>query len=199
MIENEIAIDNSKRLRFELGRKVNHVGMGILFIFILFYFGRIPLLYFLIVLLLTGSIIIFLMHRGRRMPIASWMVDRFEREEARFPGYGAFWYVVGSLLLVLSVADPNEIASAVVVLALGDAAATLFGIRNGRHRHRYNPEKTVEGTAAFFIFSLPACIFSGWEGAALAALGAIVESLPLPVDDNLTIPLAAILFFSLAS
>jgi dolichol kinase len=35
----------------------------------------------------------------------------------------------------------------------------------------------------------------GWVGVALAALTAIVESLPSPIDDNLFIPVAAALFF----
>lgn len=195
MIDDE----NSTGLRFELGRKVSHIFIGFIFIFILFYFGRDVLIDFLIIFLLFGSVIIIAMHRGLRIPVASWMVDRFERKNVRFPGYGAFWYIVGSLLLALFTAGTNQIASAILILALGDAAATIFGLAAGRQRHRhfYNQEKTLEGSVAFFLFSLPAVMLLGWQGVALAALTTVVESLPLPVDDNLSIPLTAAIFFNL--
>jgi len=38
-------------------------------------------------------------------------------------------------------------------------------------------------------------MFVGWMGIALAALAAIVESLDTPVDDNVLIPVTAIIFF----
>ena len=116
------------------------------------------------------------MQQGRKIPIADWFEEKFERENVRFPGYGAFWYVVGTLLLALSLNSANEIAAAIVALAAGDSAATIFGIR-GRHPLPYNRIKTVEGSVAFFVFSLPACLFVGWMGIALAAIAAIVESL----------------------
>ncbi len=199
--EKKPAVENGqcviKRLRFELGRKANHISIGIVFIFILYYFGRSLLLIFITFFLFFGSAIIIFINRGRKIPVATLMVERFERKNAAFAGCGAFWYMMGSLLLVLFIPDSHEIASAIIALALGDAAATIFGIRNGRHRHFYNSEKTVEGSAAFFIFSLPACILLGWTGAVFAALMAVVESLPLPADDNLTIPAASIIFFEI--
>jgi dolichol kinase len=137
---------------------------------------------------------IVLMQKGRKIPVANWFEETFEREDVRFPGYGAFWYVVGTLLLALSLGNVNEIAAAIVTLAAGDSAATIFGIQ-GRHSLPYNRRKTVEGSVAFFVFCLPACLFVGWIGIALAALAAVVESLSTPVDDNLLIPITAILFF----
>ncbi|MHB8120371.1 MAG: hypothetical protein ACYDHX_16905 [Methanothrix sp.] len=137
---------------------------------------------------------IVLMRQGRKIPIADWLEETFERENVRFPGYGAFWYVVGALLLALFLDSADEIAAAIVALAAGDSAATIFGIR-GRHPLPYNRIKTMEGSIAFFVFSLPACIFVGWIGIALAALAAAVESLATPMDDNLLIPITTILFF----
>ena len=141
-----------------------------------------------------GCILIFMMQRGRKIPIADWFEEKFERENVRFPGYGAFWYVAGTLLLALSLGNVNEIAAAIVTLAVGDSAATIFGIR-GRHPLPYNRIKTTEGSVAFFVFSLPAYLFVGWMGVALAATAAAAESLGTPVDDNLLIPITAILFF----
>ena len=180
---------------FELRRKLFHFFFGLFLIFILFYSGRRNLIIFLSFVFIMGCIMIILMRQGRKIPIADWFEEKFERENVRFPGYGAFWYVVGTLLLVLSLNNANEIAAAIVTLAAGDSAATIFGIQ-GRHSLPYNRIKTVEGSVAFFVFSLPACLFVGWIGIALAAIAAAVESLDTPIDDNLLIPVAAILFFA---
>jgi dolichol kinase len=180
--------------KFELRRKLFHFFLGIFLISIVVSFGRINLIIFLSFFLTLGCIMIVFMRQGRRIPIACWFEETFERENVRFPGYGAFWYVVGALLLALLLSSTQEIAAAIVVLAAGDSAATIFGIR-GRHPLPYNRIKTVEGSVAFFIFSLPACLFVGWVGVALAAIATIVEGLDTPVDDNLLIPVTAILFF----
>lgn len=180
---------------FELRRKLFHFFFGLFLIFILFYSGKINLIIFLSFFLILGCIMIVLMRQSRKVPIIYWFEETFERENVRFPGYGAFWYVVGALLLALSLGSADEIAAAIVALAAGDSAATIFGIR-GRHPLPHNPRKTVEGSVAFFVFTLPACLFVGWMGVALAALAAVVESLDTPVDDNLLIPVAAILFFT---
>lgn len=182
--------------RFELRRKLFHFFFGLFLIFILFYSGRKDLIIFLSSFLIFGCIMIVLMRQGRKIPIADWFEETFERENVRFPGYGAFWYVVGALLLALSLGNADETAAAIVALAAGDSAATIFGIL-GRHPLPHNRHKTMEGSIAFFVFTLPACLFVGWMGVALAALAAIVESLDMPVDDNLLIPIIAILFFTI--
>jgi dolichol kinase len=181
---------------FELRRKLFHFFFGLFLIFILIYSGRRNLIIFLSFVLIMGCILIFMMRQGRKIPIADWFEEKFERENVRFPGYGAFWYVVGTLLLALSLSSANEIAAAIVTLAAGDSAATIFGIR-GRHPLPYNRIKTVEGSVAFFVFSLPTCLFVGWMGVALAALATMAESLDTSVDDNLLIPVSAIIYFKL--
>lgn len=187
-------IDEVGNFYFELRRKLFHLFFGLFLIIILFYSGRINLIIFLSVFLFFGSIMILLMQKGRKIPIAYWLEEKFERKNVKFPGYGAFWYVVGALLLALFLGNAHEIAAAILVLAAGDSAATIFGIL-GRHPLPYNRRKTWEGSLAFFVFSLPACLFVGWIGIALAAIAAAVESLVAPVDDNLLIPVTAILLF----
>ena len=178
----------------KLRRKLFHSFFGLMLVSILFNFGRDILILFLSLMLLVGSIMIIWMQRGNRIPIADWFEETFERKNVRFPGYGAFWYVVGTLLLALSLNSAYEIAAVILTLALGDSAATIFGIR-GMHFLPYNRRKTVEGSLAFFIFSLVSCLFVGWIGILLAFSTAVAESLPFPCDDNLVIPITAILFF----
>ncbi len=187
-------IGQVRNFYFELRRKLFHLFFGLFLIFILFYSGRIILITFLCVFLFFGIIMIFLMQKGRKIPIADWLEEKFERKNVRFPGYGAFWYVVGALLLALFLGNCYEIAAAIVTLAAGDSAATIFGIL-GTHPIPHNRRKTLEGSLAFFVFSLPACLFVGEIGIALAAIAAIMESLDTRVDDNLLVPVTAILFF----
>ena len=179
---------------FELRRKLLHAVVGLSLISILFYSGRKNLIILLSLMLLFGSIMVVLRIKGRRIPVADWFEETFERECVRFPGYGAFWYVVGTLLAALLLSNANEIAAAILTLALGDSAATILGVR-ACHPLPYNRCKTVEGSLAFFVFSLPVCLFVGWIGVVIAALTAVVEGLPSPIDDNLAIPLAAAFFF----
>ena len=181
---------------FELRRKLFHFFFGLFLIFTLIYSGRRNLIIFLSFFLILGCIMIVLMRQGRKIPSAYWFEEKFERENVRFPGYGAFWYVVGTLLLALSLGSADEIAAGIVALAAGDSAATIFGIC-GRYPLPYNQRKTVEGSVAFFVFSLPAYLFVGWIGIALAALATAAESLNTPMDDNLLIPIMAILFFTI--
>jgi dolichol kinase len=181
---------------FELRRKLIHLFFGLFLIILLIYSGRTHLIIFLGAALILGIMMILLMKKGKRIPIADWLEETFERENVLFPGYGAFWYVVGALLLSLFLSSSSEIAAGIVTLAAGDSAATIFGISGHRHLP-YNRRKTWEGSIAFFVFSLPACLFVGWIGAPLAALASIVESLPAPVDDNLLVPISAIVFFLL--
>ena len=143
-------IDENTKMDLELRRKLLHSIFGLFLISVLFYFNRIILIIFLSLLLLFGSAIIVWMQQGNRIPIIDWFEETFERKNIRFPGYGAFWYVVGTLLLALSLNNAHEIAAGILTLALGDSAATIFGIR-GTHPLPYNRRKTIEGFLAFLI------------------------------------------------
>jgi uncharacterized protein (TIGR00297 family) len=89
------------------------------------------------------------------------------------------------------------------VLAAGDSAACLAGRRLGRTRLPWNRAKSVAGTAAFFAAALPvsASAFAWVDGrsfpAGLAflagpvALGALAESLPSKLGDNLPAAVAS--------
>lgn len=182
--------------RFELQRKLIHLLFGIALILVVQYPGRAVLTGFLTSFLFFGGILIALMMRGLKVPAAGWLLERFEREDVRFPGYGAFWFVVGALLISVSLTDAEQISAAIAVLSCGDSVATIIGVL-GRHPLPHNRRKTFEGSAAFFVFSLSACLFVGLTGVALAAIGAIIEGLDTPVDDNLLVPIASIIFFKI--
>jgi len=127
----------------------------------------------------------------------------------RRPWSGIGLYPIAVLLLILVFSDRRDIvAAAWGILAFGDGLATLAGRRIGGATWPWNRDKTVAGTAAFAIggglagaslcwWCRPAVIpppflwFSLGAPAIAAVVAASVETLPIRLDDNLTVPAAA--------
>jgi HAD superfamily phosphoserine phosphatase-like hydrolase len=82
---------------------------------------------------------------------------------------------------------------AITILTLGDSCAHIFGMKFGRTPLPFNKGKNLEGTLFGFLFAfLGAMIFVDPVRALIAAaVGMLVEALPLPINDNLTMPLAS--------
>ena len=102
-------------------------------------------------------------------------------------------YLVISALLATYLFEREVAAAALVFLIVGDTLAAIVGKAWGR-THIFG--KTLEGFAAGFVTSLAAAwiIVPGIPLGALAIaalVAAIVEILPIPVDDNFRIPLVA--------
>jgi phosphoserine phosphatase SerB len=82
---------------------------------------------------------------------------------------------------------------AITILTLGDGFAHIFGMKFGNIRLPFNKGKNLEGSIFGFLFaSLASMIFVNPMIALIgAAVGMIVEGLPIPVNDNLTMPLTS--------
>lgn len=129
--------------------------------------------------------------RGSRLPFLTALTERCKRtfESGRLSR--------GALFLVLSgVTTPYLFGSHAAAIGLGqafvaDVTSTLAGIRWGRLRLPYSKTKSWVGSAVFFATAFAvSLVFVSWPQAlALAAIGAVVESLPIPEADNLTVPL----------
>jgi dolichol kinase len=138
-------------------------------------------------------------HPGMTSLFSKYFYERVLREKERSRLMGSTYFLFSSLLVILLFPKPIAIVS-LLILVLSDTAAALVGRGIGKVSFW---GKTLEGSMAFFICSLLIVWiyphldrFSG----SLAALGAtLVELLPIPLDDNLTIPLVAgaIMFFGM--
>lgn len=97
------------------------------------------------------------------------------------------WYLLG-VLLTLGIFPWSTALPGILVLALADPAAGAVGRAWGT---RGLGKGTVEGSGAFALVAFGTLLFFvSWPLALLAALvTTTVEALPLPLDDNLTIPL----------
>lgn len=95
-------------------------------------------------------------------------------------------------LLVYSFYEVKVAAASMVIIVIGDIFAALIGRTFGRIRVF---SKTLEGTIAFIISTAIAVQFIPELSSRVAFIGcltgAIIELLPLPIDDNITVPMVA--------
>jgi uncharacterized protein (TIGR00297 family) len=122
---------------------------------------------------------------------------------------GILYYPLAVLLLILCFRTRLDIAAAAwAILAVGDGMATLVGRRVGGARLPWNPDKTWAGTTAFATTGGAAGILLCWwtqpnvtppaptsfvvfAPLAAALVAALVETIPVRLDDNLSVPFAA--------
>lgn len=103
-------------------------------------------------------------------------------------------FALGIFFSLILFPVPVNYAS-IAILTLGDSAAIIFGKKFGRTVFPFNKGKRVEGTVFGFFFAfVGALIFIKNDPVKAlmgAAVGMLAECIPLPVSDNLTIPLAS--------
>ncbi len=116
------------------------------------------------------------------------------KESERARPIGTSYYLVASFL-VFAFSSTDVAIAALFIAAVGDAIAALVGERYGRTSLG---TKSLEGTGAFFASALVigavlmlAGFHLNWLAVTVgAAAAALVELLPILIDDNLTVPIA---------
>jgi HAD superfamily phosphoserine phosphatase-like hydrolase len=100
------------------------------------------------------------------------------------------YFALGIAISLLIFPEPISYV-AITTLTLGDGFAHVFGMKFGRTRIPFNKGKNLEGTLFGFFFAfLGSLIFVDPILALISATFAmILEALPLPINDNITIPL----------
>jgi len=119
----------------------------------------------------------------------------FIRKNEEHTMTGTVPYILGISLSLFAFTTPVAVA-AVCFLAFGDVAATTVGERFGRTKIG---KKSLEGTAAFTAVAVAIGLALHLAGLHLTpgviVVGAVVaagaELLPLPVNDNLVIPVVS--------
>jgi len=129
---------------------------------------------------------------------------------------GIVLYPLAVLMLIMLFPDRRDIiAAAWGVLAFGDGMATLVGRRSSGPRIPWNREKSIAGSIAFIVFGGAAASFLCWWCRATvipppypwfvfwipwvaAITAAAVETIPIRLDDNISVPFsaAALLWFA---
>jgi len=183
----------------EFRRQIFHLFLGITILALLIL--QILTVKVLLVVFLVG-LSLSLLSLKCRIPFICWFLDRFERRDS-FPGKGALFFFVGSMLAL--VLFPRNVALAsIAILTFGDSIAPLVGIYFGRFKSRINGRRYLEGFAAGFVIScVAASIFVPVIPAVVGSFFALsFEFLEFrfrgfSIDDNLFIPLisGAVIYF----
>lgn len=100
------------------------------------------------------------------------------------------WTLSGAFLTIFLFSENRNIVTlSLLYLTFGDSIAAIVGVKFGRIKLG-SRGKSLEGSLAFFIFAfLCSLFFIRVEYAFIVAfLGAAIEFLPLPIDDNFILP-----------
>jgi dolichol kinase/phosphoserine phosphatase len=129
---------------------------------------------------------------GKSLPLIS-TVTRQAALQAELYEFAAapIYFALGILLALLLFRVPVS-SAAIAIFAIGDSSAAIFGRLISEKPLAFNKGKTLGGSMAGFFFAFLAGSFFISPPIALAgaAVAMIVESLPLPVNDNILVPLS---------
>ena len=188
----------------KIGRRLFHLLGGSLFPALAFFVSRDALLTAL------GGVagLLLVMEIGRFVfPQANrWFIAHFafflKAEESQQPTGST--YLLLSILLVFLVFEKSIAITSLFFLAIGDPVAAVIGENFGRRRFFH---RSLEGSLAFFLCSIAVGMLltrtSLEIGPSLVLVGAVaasvIEFLPVPLNDNLTVPLFSALAMALAT
>jgi len=176
----------------ELKRKLFH-GLSLVYLAIYLVAGRAWTLWILGGLFaMVGAIEAVRLRKPEFNALLLRVFGGIHREhEARKPS-GILWTLLGCFLTVWLVPHKDVVITALVCLALGDAAASLVGRRWGHLRYG---NKSLEGSLACFLTCWAVATlflhspFATQEILLVAMLVTVAEAVPLPLNDNIWIPL----------
>jgi dolichol kinase/phosphoserine phosphatase len=128
---------------------------------------------------------------GKDLPIIS-AITRSAASQAELYEFATapLYFAIGILITLLLFPAPVN-SAAIAIFTLGDSTASLFGDLISKKPLPFNKGKTLGGSLSGFFFAfLAGSVFISPAPALIgAAVAMLVESLPLPVNDNITIPL----------
>jgi len=178
--------------KFEIRRKIFHIVFGIAIIALALAFSNVKwiLFYALVFGILLSILSIFF-----RIPVISFMLEKFERPHYRktFPGKGLLFFLAGSLL-VLKLFSKDIALASIAILTFSDPFFSFDKrIFNGMFKIK-NIKSVLLGlvagtiAASFFVPILKAFI--------AAFFAVMVESIAIflgtdPVDDNIIMQVTA--------
>ncbi len=179
----------------ELRRKLAHLILGTFFAFLVVSLPH-ALVVTINAVLIVGLLVSVYLYQVHDVRFFVWLFGRFDRP-SKFTARGAATFLIGTLAAVL-LFTPFVAALSILVLAVGDAVATIAGYYAGRHNIFRN--KTLEGTLAFFVSTgvLLAFFVAPIVAISVALVTAILELVtPSYIDDNLILPVATGILLSI--
>jgi dolichol kinase len=178
-------------LKLELQRKMIHYTGGLSYLIAYFLLRDVfevsdvrKWMIFLVGLALVGFLTFDYLRLTGRLPTKYF--EKFERESEKHDLTAPSYFAMAALILFF-LFDTFAVCMAVLVTTFGDGMAALAGKKYGKHR--IVGKKTLEGTLTFFAVAYVILLlgYHDPEIAVVAAIAAIVELYPGPINDNFTI------------
>lgn len=178
-------------------RKIYRIGAGIVFPLV-YYFSPNKIIVEMLILYLLGIMTTIEVMRFISPSLWRTMVEHSKGILKVREGYitGTTALLIANAVIIAFFNKQVAIVSLLFML-FGDAAAAIIGTKYGKVKIG---DKTLEGSLSFFITTMIlALIFYRWSGIRIhllvMSLGAIAatitEALPIEINDNLTVALAA--------
>jgi dolichol kinase len=133
----------------------------------------------------------YLRTEGKRMPIINLITRKAaSQNELYLVVLAPVYYAIGILFTLVLFPAPAS-SAAIAIFALGDSTASIFGRYFSITPLVFNKDKSLEGSVVgfFFAFLAGSVFVSPLTALAGAAIAMFIEYLPLPINDNLLIPL----------
>lgn len=180
----------------ERARKAAHILSNLSACLSVWILGLQTTSYLVLLALFVGILVMHLTIMGIKVPGIEGWLNKVGRV-GETPGEGPFYNALGILFaLGMLRSEPMAAVAVILMFGLGDGFATYTGTTYGKHKLPWNKNKTIEGTLGFMAGAMCALLIMPVPVTFLgAALGAIVESLPLKLNDNITLPIALSLLF----
>jgi len=185
-------------LKEELQRKILHISMIVIPAWLYFAPADIALLGLIIATFVTVAVDLLRLSDHRLKRFFSRLFRSLIRSHEEEHLIGSTYYMIAALLSFVAF-ERNIAIAALTFLVLGDAAAAIIGKKFGKPAYW---GKSPQGSAACFVV----CLAVGWPllgdfrlvvvGAAAAAFA---EALPVPMDDNMRVPIFSGMAMELAA
>jgi len=188
-------IDKEQRARSPLSRndifrEITHAS-GFFVPILASFIGIIPMALLICIIMIVFFLSELFRMNHKNFPVVSAITRHtVSKSEAYNFATAPLYFGLGILLTLVLFPVPAS-SAAIAIFALGDSAASIFGGRISKKPFLFNKDKTLEGSIIGFFFAFLGALF--FVSPSIALLGAAVamffEYLPLPLNDNLVIPL----------
>lgn len=204
----------NKEILFEIRRKLVHIVLGTIIVFLIYYELFLFFLPLWLGIFVLGLFASYLLKNNKKIPLIHNFIVSFERKEElkKTPFKGALFFLAGCILSYIIFTKFIAIA-AIITLFLGDTIVAVYGMSYGKIKSPINSKKHLDATLVaiaintFFIFFLLPLPF--WKVFLASFIALFAESL-LPFDiaektslkivfnDNILVPLifGLVLFFT---
>ncbi|MCK4526660.1 hypothetical protein KAW18_04755 [candidate division WOR-3 bacterium] len=178
-----------------IARKTYRLGVGIIFP-IIYYFSPNKIIVEMVLLYFIGMVTVLEIMRYVSPNLWKTMAEHSHGILREKPGLvtGTMAFLIANAI-VIACFDKWVAIISLLFMLFGDTSASIIGIKYGQVKMG---EKTLEGSLAFFITTVfISLIFYRFVPIHLvilligAVVATIVEALPLKINDNLTVAIAA--------